>query len=83
MHILTFLLSTGVKSKDADWLPNQTLEFKSLVENRRLRTGEQQFPTWNEKSPIEIELYFDDENEELKDKSVAQVLIERGIAVEK
>lgn len=78
--ILLTLLFLDVKPKESDWLPNEVLEFKSLVENRTLHTGVQRFSkiNWNENNSLQLELYFEED-----DKSVSQVMIEKDIALKK
>ena len=72
--------------KEIDWLPKQALEFNNLIANQKFHTGLQQFDkkTFEEKQSLEIELYFiGNRDGDLKDKSVADIVIERDIASKK
>lgn len=83
----------GVGPKETDWLPNEALEFKQLIENRKLKCktiemSDENFELIEPETVVEIELFFvensDDENSENKlSGSVSEFLIEKQLAIKK
>lgn len=85
---LIMLSLAGIKPPESatDWLPKQAVEFKSLVSDRPLftRLDDDHHALVECGHRLRLDLMFgkDDQDETLRGRSVASLLIERGLAQE-
>lgn len=83
----------GVGPKETDWLPDEALEFKQLIENRKLKCktidqADENLELIEPETVVEIELFFvennsDNNTENELSGSVSEFLIEKQLAIKK
>lgn len=80
-------MNTGIQPRENDWSPEEALFFKSIVNNKTLRVGENitdlVIHKNQQQQPLQIELFFGDDDsveEEHRNKSIADILISKNIA---